>query len=100
EMGAVMRATDWSRTPLGDLSGWSQALRTMVGLLLRNQFGFFLWCGPAFVQLYNDAYRPVLGDKHPRAMGQPASECWAEIWQIIGQMIDQPCHGAHVSPRT
>ena len=71
EMAAVMRAVDWSATPLGPVEGWSQALRTMVGLLLRNRFAMLLWWGPQFVQLYNDAYRPVLGDKHPRSMGQP-----------------------------
>src|SRR6266508_3874440 len=81
DMGALMRSIDWSQTPLGPVAGWSQALRTMVGLLLRNRFPLLLWWGPEFVQLYNDAYRPVPGAKHPRAMGQPAAECWTEIWQ-------------------
>src|SRR5690349_22930459 len=80
EMGALMRTIDWARTPLGPVSGWSQALRTMVGLLLRNRFPLLLWWGPQLVQLYNDAYRPVLGAKHPKSMGQPASECWNEIF--------------------
>ena len=93
EMAAVMRAVDWASTPLGPIEGWSQALRTMVGLLLRNRFGMLLWWGPKFVQLYNDAYRPVLGDKHPRAMGQPTAECWSEIWHVIGPMIEAPYRG-------
>ena len=88
-----MRAIDWASTPLGPVEGWSQALRTMVGLLLRNRFAMLLWWGPQFVQLYNDAYRPVLGDKHPRAMGQPTAECWAEIWHIIGPMVEAPFRG-------
>jgi signal transduction histidine kinase len=93
DMGAVMRQVDWAATPLGPVAGWSQALRTMVGLLLRNKFPLLLWWGPRFVQLYNDAYRPVLGDKHPRAMGQPTSECWSEIWNVIGPMIEAPFRG-------
>src|SRR6478752_6810348 len=80
EAGALMRSIDWSATPIGPVQGWPQALRTMVGLLLRNRTPMLLWWGPKFVQLYNDAYRPVLGDKHPRSMGQPTSECWSEIW--------------------
>ena len=60
EMGALMRSIDWAKTPLGPVDGWSQALRTMVGLLLRNRFPLLLWWGPHFVQLYNDAYRPIL----------------------------------------
>ncbi len=93
EMGALMRALDWSATPIGPVEEWSQALRTTVGLLLRNRFPLILWWGPKFVQFYNDTYRPILGDKHPKSMGQPASECWSEIWHIIGPMIEAPFSG-------
>ena len=93
EMGAVMRSVDWSRTPLGAVATWSDSLRMMVGFLLANRFPLLLWWGPHFVQLYNEAYRPVLGTKHPRSMGQPASECWPEIWNIIGPLIDAPFNG-------
>src|SRR5690349_13166568 len=97
EAGALMRSIDWASTPLGPVQGWSPALRSTVALLLHNQSGLLLWWGPRYVQLYNDAYRPVLGDKHPRAMGQPVSDCWSEIWPIIGPMIDQPFHGGPAS---
>jgi signal transduction histidine kinase len=93
EMGALMRALDWSATPIGPVEEWSQALRTTVGLLLRNRFPLILWWGPKFVQFYNDTYRPILGDKHPKSMGQPASECYSEIWHIIGPMIEAPFSG-------
>lgn len=93
EMGALMRSLDWSKTPLGPVSGWSHALRTTVGLLLRNRFPLLLWWGPKFVQFYNDAYRPILGEKHPRSLAQSASECWSEIWHIIGPMIEAPYSG-------
>ena len=93
EMGLIVRSIDWPTTSLGPLSGWSQALRTMAGLLLRNRFPMILWWGPEFVQLYNDAYRPMLGEKHPRAVGQPARECFAEIWDILGPMIEAPLKG-------
>jgi signal transduction histidine kinase len=93
EMGALMRSIDWAQTPLGPVSGWSRALRTMVGLLLRNRFPLLLWWGPKFVQLYNDAYRPIPGTKHPKSMGQPAAECWNEIWHVIGPMIEAPFRG-------
>src|SRR6185295_2392516 len=93
EMGALMRSIDWSRTPVGPVSGWSQALRTTVGLLLRNRFPILLWWGPRYVQFYNDTWRPIGGDKHPVAMGQPGSECFPEIWHILGPMVDQPYLG-------
>src|SRR5215471_3920550 len=93
EMGALMRSIDWAKTPLGPVSGWSHALRTMVGLLLRNRFPLLLWWGPQCVQFYNDAYRPIPGAKNPASMGQPAAECWAEIWDVIGPMIATPLSG-------
>ena len=93
EMGALIRSIDWSLTPLGPIESWPQALRTTVGLLLANRFPMLLWWGPEYVQIYNDAYRPIPGAKHPRSMGQPARECWKEIWDIIGPLIDTPYHG-------
>ncbi|HXE84399.1 MAG TPA: ATP-binding protein [Gemmatimonadales bacterium] len=93
EMVAVMRSVDWASTPIGPVESWSESIRMMVRVLLVNRFPMLLWWGPEYVQLYNDAYRPVLGSKHPRSMGQRASECWPEIWDIIGPLIDTPFNG-------
>ena len=93
EMGALMRSIDWAKTPLGPVADWSHALRTTVGLLLRNRFPLLLWWGPQFVQIYNDAYRPIPGSKHPKSMGQQAADCWAEIWHVIGPMVEAPFRG-------
>jgi signal transduction histidine kinase len=93
EMGALMRSMDWSKTPVGPVDSWSPALRMMVRLLLANRFPLLLWWGPWYCQFYNDPYRPVLGAKHPRSMGQPASECLPEIWHIICPLIDSPFRG-------
>src|SRR6478752_9620019 len=93
EMGALMRATRWEETALGPVESWSPALRTMVGVLLGNRFPMVILWGPNFIQLYNDAYRPMLGDKHPRSLGQACAECWSEIWPIVGPMIEAPFRG-------
>ena len=93
EMGEQIRAFDWSKTPLGPQDDWSPALRMMVRFLLANRFPLLLWWGPQYVSIYNDAYRPVLGAKHPWALGQPVSEVWKEIWRILQRLIDTPYHG-------
>jgi signal transduction histidine kinase len=92
-MAALMRSIDWSVTPLGPTGQWPQNLRMMVRVLLANRFPLLLWWGPDYIQLYNDAYRPVLGTKHPASMGQPARECFPEIWRILGPLIDAPFRG-------
>jgi hypothetical protein len=97
EAGELARSIDWSKTALGSVEGWSQALRSAAALVLHNHSGMLLWWGPRFAQIYNDAYRPVLGDKHPRAMGQPFSECWAEVFHIVGPMAERPYQGGPAS---
>ncbi len=52
-----------------------------------------LWWGPDYVSIYNDAYIPVLGQKHPWGLGKPVSECWSEIWDILKPLIDTPFYG-------
>ena len=66
---------------LGPAESWSPALQAVTRLVLANRFPMLLWWGPAYTQLYNDAYRPILATKHPEAQGQPARECWADIWR-------------------
>ncbi len=86
-MGALIRSMDWSATPLGPFERWPQSLRTSVGTCLHSRFPILIWWGPELCKIYNDAYQPILGDKHPRAMGQPGRECWPEIWHLIGPML-------------
>ena len=70
-----MRDMDWSRTKLGPVETWPQSLRTAVGIMLSSRYAMFVWWGRALANLYNDAYRPFLGKKHPGALGQSAQRC-------------------------
>ena len=68
EAGALMRALDWSATPLGPPSTWPQSLRTAVRILLDSRYAMWMTWGDGFPFLYNDAYAPTLGSKHPQAI--------------------------------
>jgi len=91
EMRALCRAFDWSGTPLGPVTTWSQSLRTTVGIVLSSSNPMFLWWGPKLVQIYNDAYRPSLGlgARHPQALGAFGRDFWTDIWEAIGPQIEQ-----------
>jgi signal transduction histidine kinase len=89
EMRALARAVDWSRTSLGPVSTWSPTLRTVVRLCLDSPFPVNLWCGPERVLIYNDAYRRVLGAKHPHSLGRPGLEVWSEIREALLPMFEQ-----------
>jgi signal transduction histidine kinase len=86
EMGALMRVTDWSKTRLGPVEQWPRSLKTMLGVVLGSRFPMLLWWGRDLLHLYNDAYRPILRDKHPASLAAPAAEVWAEVWDVAGPL--------------
>src|ERR1700741_1152738 len=93
-MGALMRAHDWSLSSLSPPETWPQALRTAVRLMLNCGHPMYIWWGRDLACLYNDAYRPSIGpERHPVSLGRPAREVWDEIWDIIGQQIEQGMEG-------
>ena len=93
EMGALIRGHDWTQSPLGAPDKWAPSLKMMVSFLLANRFPLLLWWGSDYISIYNDAYSPVLGAKHPQALGLPCRECWSEIWHVLKPLIDAPFQG-------
>ncbi len=87
QMRAAVEAYDWGSTPLGARETWPASLRTMIGMVLDNSFAMLIMWGPDLVQLYNDGYVPIFGDKHPRSLGQRAAECWHDIWGDVGPLL-------------
>ena len=92
-MGARIRAMDWSKTPLGPIEQWSSTLRTCVRIVLTSKQPMFVWWGDELINLYNDAYKTIVGGKHPAALGQPASVIWREIWDVIGPRATSAMRG-------
>ncbi|MEH2443487.1 ATP-binding protein [Nostoc sp.] len=84
EMGARMRERDWSKTSLGPTQQWPQSLKTAVRIMLTCRQAMFVWWGEELINLYNDAYKAIIGGKHPEALGQPAFDVWREIWDQVG----------------
>jgi len=93
EMARVIKAKDWSCTPLGPIATWPQSLRTTVSLVQASNSPISLAWGPAHTQIYNDGYWPICGAKHPQAMGQDYRECWASAWPVIGEAYDAAWSG-------
>ncbi|GLZ43090.1 histidine kinase [Actinokineospora sp. NBRC 105648] len=87
EMARRMRAHPWSDSAMGSPQDWPASLGTAVRICLTSRFPMIVWWGPRLRFLYNDAYLPLLGTNHP-ALGKPGEEVWAEIWHIIGPMLE------------
>jgi two-component sensor histidine kinase len=92
-MGALMRAHDWSATPLSSPATWSQPLKTLVALMLDSRQPMFIAWGPARVMLYNDGYVPILGQRHPAALSRTFAEVWFDIMDKIGPILDRAYAG-------
>jgi PAS domain S-box-containing protein len=88
EMGRLMRAHDWSATPLGPVVDWPQSLKTAVRVILGSRYPMFIWWGRELTSLYNDGYQPMLGQRHPTALGKSAAVIWSEIWDTIRPQTD------------
>jgi PAS domain S-box-containing protein len=88
EMRARLREFDWTRTPLGPVSLWPKSLRLPVSLCLNLRFPMAIWWGPELTMIYNDAYAPIYGKRHPAALGQSARMSWAETWAAISAQVE------------
>ncbi len=89
EMATRMRALDWSMTALGPVEQWPQALRTCVRLMLSAGYPMTILWGPDLAYLYNDANVPVVGTKHPWALGRGCREIYPEAWDFVGPLFDR-----------
>jgi signal transduction histidine kinase len=88
-MGELIRSIDWSKTSLNDPAVWPSALKHAVSMMLANPLPVLICWGPDYVQMYNDAFRPINGRvKHPQALGGSARDTYSEIWDTIGPMFE------------
>jgi PAS domain S-box-containing protein len=82
-MANLIRAHDWSTTPLGPLAGWSETLIATVNMALHSPFPTIVAWGPEMVFLYNDAGIPTLAGKHPQALGGFYRDVFREAWDLV-----------------
>lgn len=86
-MGALTRAYDWSASRVGDAEQWPQSLRTALSICFSSRAPIIIFWGAEHVQFYNDSMLPILGAKHPRALGQRYQDCFPEVWELTGPML-------------
>ncbi len=102
KIGALMRAHNWSATPLGPPELWQEGLKTLVGVMLGSNQPMFIAWGPERTLLYNDAYAEILARKHPAALGRPFLDVWSEIRDDLLPIVEQayagePVHMDHIT---
>ena len=93
EAGALIRARNWSGSPLGPPAGWPMELRAVADLVLGSPLAMIILWGSDLIQVYNDAYAAVMGAKHPGGFGQPTRECWPEVWDFNAPIYEAVSQG-------
>ena len=100
EMGALIRAFDWARTPLGPIESWPQSLRTAVDVVLRSPVSLVMLWGGDGIMIYNDAYSVFAGGRHPQLLGSKVLEGWPEVADLNRQVMEVGLRGRNaVFPR-
>lgn len=89
----LIQSKDWSKTPLGKREDWPRSLKVALDIILHSAYPMFIWWGRELIMFHNDAYLPVLGQKHPDALGRRAREVWSEIWSDIGEIVENVFRG-------
>ncbi|KAK6350311.1 hypothetical protein TWF696_006542 [Orbilia brochopaga] len=79
----LIRQLDWAQTGFGAIETWPQSLRTMINLVLSSPHPAAMYWGPEFSVIYNEAYIPLIGSKHPGLLGQKYKDGWSEIWESV-----------------
>ncbi len=87
--GELLRGIDWSNHALGQMEEWPQSLRTALSICLTSRFPMVIRWGERMSSLYNDAYIPLLGQRHPAAFGCPAEEAWPDVWPAMKAQAEQ-----------
>jgi signal transduction histidine kinase len=87
-MADRVRAFSWESTALGAISNWTETLLGAVNLMLCAHHPMLLLCGPELILIYNDAFRPILTDRHPVALGARGREFWTDVWPVVGQQLE------------
>lgn len=93
DMPAMIRAHTWAETPLGPRDSWPHSLQTAVDMILLSAFPMCVVWGPEFRLLYNDAYAPILAERHPHALGRPLGEVWSDVWPEYEPLVTRAMGG-------
>ncbi|KAG9302548.1 hypothetical protein G9A89_007252 [Geosiphon pyriformis] len=79
----IVYSMDWSATELGPMESWPDSIKSLVTFCLRSVCPHAIYLGTQHLLIYNQYCVPLLQNKHPHALGSPASEVWAETWDVV-----------------
>ena len=97
ECGALIRAFDWARNPVGALALWSDVLRATITNVVNSPVAKLLFWGPEHILFYNDAFSRIAGERHPCALGVAGATAFPELWSWQQTVLDNALEGEPAS---
>lgn len=88
DMAERIRALDWTQTAVGAIESWPETLLFLMNTALATRQPMLLMWGPELVQIYNDAFAPILTDRHPGALGRCGRDLWQDVWPVVGNQLE------------
>ena len=64
-------------------------LDTILRLMRHSRQPMFVAWGPDLNFYYNAAYAPILGPRHPEALGRPFRLVWPEVWDELLPLVSR-----------
>jgi signal transduction histidine kinase len=92
EAGRLIRARDWSATPIGPLDTWPRSLKSYLNAILELPTPAIIFWGAERIQIYNDGYAVIMGPRHPHYLGATFRECWPEAYHTIDPWMQKVLH--------
>jgi signal transduction histidine kinase len=95
-MAALCDSYAWASTSIGCPDEWSAGLRAAAALVLAAPTPMVLLWGEDATQIYNDAYRALMGAKHPTVFGTPVRSSWPEGWHLDWELYTRAWGGESI----
>lgn len=90
---ALMARHAWHETPSGAPASWEACLQHALRQMLDSAIPMFIVWGSGETFFYNDAYVPILGRRHPEALGRSFSEVWPEAYPLVAPAVARAMSG-------
>ncbi len=85
----LIRNVDWGKTSFGPMACWPTELRTIVRLMMLDTTPVVLYWGKNRSIIYNEAYMPLVGQRHPNILGMNASDVFLNFGGVFEGILSE-----------